>query len=123
MNSTADFVLCISLYIFCDFARSLKSSSATHLVDAEQRDCQRGPTNPQPQLPPSRQRSGRFQFAVNRRQSVNTFNLDFQVPEPWLGEFELGRVEQLIGRSFACGRILQGKLTRFAHAPSPPRLW
>jgi hypothetical protein len=41
----------------------------------------------------------------------------------WLGEFELGRVEELIGRSFACGRILQGKLTGFGHAHGHPRLW
>src|SRR5207237_494976 len=34
-------------------------------------------------------------------------NLDFQLPAAWLREFELGRVEELIGRRFACGQILQ----------------
>jgi hypothetical protein len=53
---------------------------------------------------------------------VHSFNLDLQLPTTWLGEVELGRVEELIGRSFACGRILQGRLTGFGHAHGHLRL-
>ena len=75
-------------------------------MNPEERDCQRGPTNPRPKLPPARQGSGRFQFAAKHGRPVYTFNLDLQLPATWLGEVELGRVEKLVGRSLACGRIL-----------------
>ena len=53
---------------------------------------------------------------------MQTFNLDLHVPASWLGELELGRAEELVGRRLGCGRIFQGKTPGLGHADRHPHL-
>jgi len=53
---------------------------------------------------------------------MQTFNLNLHLPAARLGEFELGRAEELVGRRLVCGRIFQGRSPGFAHADGHPHL-
>src|SRR5262249_45656411 len=67
------------------------SPSCEELMDAEEGDRPCGPTDPRPQLPPSRQGLSRIQLTANHGQLMRSLNLDFESPATGFRKFELGK--------------------------------
>src|SRR5262245_19723355 len=60
-------------------------------MEAEEGDRQCGPTDPRPQLLPSRQRLGRLQLAADHGQPMRSLDLDFDSPPTGFRKLETGR--------------------------------
>jgi hypothetical protein len=87
-----------------------------HLMKTEHCDHQRGQTNPRPNLPPPRRGLGRFQLTADHGSPLRSLNLDFESPATGFRKFELGRLQELVGRRLRCRGIFQGMSPGFGHA-------
>src|ERR1700722_16677656 len=91
-------------------------------MNTEQHDHKGRPTNPWPNLPPSRKGLGCFDLAANHCRSMHTFNLDPHFPTPRLGQIELGRAEEFVSRSLERRWIFQSRAPGLGHADDRARL-